>query len=198
MGCLRPRAADHGSLRQDPVDERSALFVEQSDVQHRGRLHRPPPRRGERRQGVRAAAQPSTGWSRRRSRRRPSAASSPSSKEIFVDTDAYFFAGPAFVNLTEREDCGAGTTVNCSERENAALGDRAWRRRRGRPRVSRLPPPSASGSRSTPASGRASGPSGAVSLLEHGRLRREGRRRERPLPGQQGRQLGPSSTSTRC
>ena len=52
-------------------------------------------------------------------------------QKIFVDTDAYFFAGPAFVNLTEREDCGAGTTVNCSERENAALGDKSVAKTKG-------------------------------------------------------------------
>jgi hypothetical protein len=30
-------------------------------------------------------------------------------QKIFVDTDAYIFGGPAFIGLTEREDC----TVNC-------------------------------------------------------------------------------------
>jgi outer membrane beta-barrel protein len=35
-------------------------------------------------------------------------------QKIFVDTDAYFFAGAAFVNVTEREDCGDGK-VNCSQ-----------------------------------------------------------------------------------
>jgi hypothetical protein len=35
-------------------------------------------------------------------------------QKIFVDTDAYFFAGPAFVNITERADCGNGTSINCS------------------------------------------------------------------------------------
>ena len=34
-------------------------------------------------------------------------------QKIFVDTDAYFFAGPAFVGLKEREDCGPGKT-DCS------------------------------------------------------------------------------------
>jgi hypothetical protein len=32
-------------------------------------------------------------------------------QKIFVDTDAYIFAGPAFVGLTEREDC----TADCSQ-----------------------------------------------------------------------------------
>ena len=35
-------------------------------------------------------------------------------QKIFVDTDAYFFAGPAFVNLTERENCGSAGTPDCS------------------------------------------------------------------------------------
>jgi hypothetical protein len=37
-------------------------------------------------------------------------------EKIFVDTDAYFFAGPAFVNVTERKDCGGTTGADCSAR----------------------------------------------------------------------------------
>ncbi len=40
-------------------------------------------------------------------------------QKIFVDTDAYFFAGPAFVNLREREDCGGSTGVDCSARDGS-------------------------------------------------------------------------------
>lgn len=36
-------------------------------------------------------------------------------EKIFVDTDAYFFAGPAFVGLTERADCGGDSGVDCSD-----------------------------------------------------------------------------------
>lgn len=36
--------------------------------------------------------------------------------KVFFDTDVYFFAGPAFVGLRERADCGPGTTVDCSAR----------------------------------------------------------------------------------
>jgi hypothetical protein len=35
-------------------------------------------------------------------------------QKIFVDTDAYFFVGPAFVNVTERENCGSAGTPDCS------------------------------------------------------------------------------------
>lgn len=34
-------------------------------------------------------------------------------EKIFVDTDAYFFAGPAFVGLKERADCGGDSGVDC-------------------------------------------------------------------------------------
>jgi hypothetical protein len=37
-------------------------------------------------------------------------------EKIFVDTDAYFFAGPAFVGLSERADCGGSTGTDCSQR----------------------------------------------------------------------------------
>lgn len=42
-------------------------------------------------------------------------------EKIFVDTDAYFFAGPAFVNLTERAPCGGTVNVDCSARENLTV-----------------------------------------------------------------------------
>jgi hypothetical protein len=42
-------------------------------------------------------------------------------EKIFVDTDAYFFAGPAFVNVTERKACGTGG-VDCSTRNNGPGG----------------------------------------------------------------------------
>ena len=35
-------------------------------------------------------------------------------QKIFVDTDAYFFAGPAFVNVTERANCGDKGSPDCS------------------------------------------------------------------------------------
>jgi len=34
---------------------------------------------------------------------------------FFVDTDAYFFAGPAFVGLTERANCGGDSGVDCAD-----------------------------------------------------------------------------------
>lgn len=34
---------------------------------------------------------------------------------FFVDTDAYFFAGPAFVGLQERANCGGDTGVDCAD-----------------------------------------------------------------------------------
>ncbi|MCC6647017.1 MAG: hypothetical protein IT374_15770 [Polyangiaceae bacterium] len=40
-------------------------------------------------------------------------------QKIFVDTDAYFFAGPAFVNLRERADCGGSSGVDCAAREGS-------------------------------------------------------------------------------
>lgn len=36
---------------------------------------------------------------------------------FFVDTDAYFFAGPAFVGLRERANCGGDSGVDCSDFE---------------------------------------------------------------------------------
>lgn len=36
-------------------------------------------------------------------------------EKIFVDTDAYLFAGPAFVGLTERANCGGGSGVDCAD-----------------------------------------------------------------------------------
>lgn len=36
-------------------------------------------------------------------------------EKIFVDTDAYLFAGPAFVGLKERADCGGDSGVNCAD-----------------------------------------------------------------------------------
>lgn len=39
-------------------------------------------------------------------------------EKLFVDTDAYFFGGPAFVGLTERAACGPGTAVDCSARDS--------------------------------------------------------------------------------
>ncbi len=36
-------------------------------------------------------------------------------EKIFVDTDVYFFVGPAFVGLSERENCGPGS-VDCAAR----------------------------------------------------------------------------------
>lgn len=48
-------------------------------------------------------------------------------QKIFVDTDAYFFAGPAFIGMTERAPCGALGQIDCSKREgaegNAPAGD---------------------------------------------------------------------------
>lgn len=47
-------------------------------------------------------------------------------QKIFVDTDAYFFAGPAFVGMTERAPCGTGTSLDCSARQTVgtnAAGD---------------------------------------------------------------------------
>lgn len=35
-------------------------------------------------------------------------------EKIFVDTDAYFFAGPAFVGLKERADCGGDSGIDCA------------------------------------------------------------------------------------
>lgn len=43
-------------------------------------------------------------------------------QKIFVDTDAYFFAGPAFIGLSEREDCGLGTSVDCAARAGGGAG----------------------------------------------------------------------------
>lgn len=43
-------------------------------------------------------------------------------QKIFVDTDAYFFAGPAFVGMTERAPCGSGTSLDCSARSDGAAG----------------------------------------------------------------------------
>ena len=44
-------------------------------------------------------------------------------EKLFVDVDAYFFAGPAFVGLKEREECGsAAGQVNCSAREDTVDG----------------------------------------------------------------------------
>jgi hypothetical protein len=37
-------------------------------------------------------------------------------EKIFVDTDVYFFVGPAFIGLSERENCGLGTSVDCAAR----------------------------------------------------------------------------------
>jgi hypothetical protein len=37
-------------------------------------------------------------------------------QKIFVDTDAYFFAGPAIIGMTERAPCGAAGQVDCSAR----------------------------------------------------------------------------------
>jgi len=37
-------------------------------------------------------------------------------QKIFVDTDAYIFAGPAFIGVTERSSCGLGTSIDCSTR----------------------------------------------------------------------------------
>lgn len=34
-------------------------------------------------------------------------------QKIFVDTDAYFFAGPAFVGVSERENCGTDVGKDC-------------------------------------------------------------------------------------
>lgn len=34
-------------------------------------------------------------------------------QKIFIDTDAYFFAGPAFVGVSERRDCGTDIGVDC-------------------------------------------------------------------------------------
>lgn len=34
---------------------------------------------------------------------------------FFVDTDAYFFAGPAFVGLKERANCGGDSGVDCAD-----------------------------------------------------------------------------------
>lgn len=36
-------------------------------------------------------------------------------QKIFVDTDAYIFAGPAFIGVKERQNCGSGTAVDCSQ-----------------------------------------------------------------------------------
>jgi hypothetical protein len=36
-------------------------------------------------------------------------------QKIFVDTDAYFFAGPAFVGLKERANCGGDAGVDCAD-----------------------------------------------------------------------------------
>lgn len=43
-------------------------------------------------------------------------------EKIFVDTDVYFFIGPAFVGLSEREDCGPDTSVDCAARAVNANG----------------------------------------------------------------------------
>lgn len=44
-------------------------------------------------------------------------------EKIFVDTDAYLFAGPAFVGITERKDCGAGTGIDCGNFTFKGNGD---------------------------------------------------------------------------
>lgn len=36
-------------------------------------------------------------------------------EKIFIDTDAYFFAGPAFVGVKERANCGGDSGVNCAD-----------------------------------------------------------------------------------
>jgi hypothetical protein len=41
--------------------------------------------------------------------------------KIFVDTDFYVAAGPAFVGISERENCGAGTPIVCSDPNSFAL-----------------------------------------------------------------------------
>jgi hypothetical protein len=44
-------------------------------------------------------------------------------QKIFVDTDAYFFAGPAFVGMTERAPCGSGGQDDCSARSTYTASD---------------------------------------------------------------------------
>ncbi len=39
-------------------------------------------------------------------------------QKVFVDTDAYFFVGPAFVGLTERKDCGDKGQASCDLRKD--------------------------------------------------------------------------------
>lgn len=40
-------------------------------------------------------------------------------EKIFVDTDFYFFVGPAFVGLRERDECGIGTGIDCAQLDAA-------------------------------------------------------------------------------
>lgn len=43
-------------------------------------------------------------------------------EKLFVDADAYVFAGPAFIGVTERSPCGSGTSIDCSERTQNGTG----------------------------------------------------------------------------
>ena len=44
-------------------------------------------------------------------------------EKVFVDTDAYFFVGPAIVGLTERADCGGTTGIDCSQASKFKTGN---------------------------------------------------------------------------
>jgi hypothetical protein len=45
-------------------------------------------------------------------------------QSIFVDTDLYVFGGPAFVGVREREDCGEGADLACTDPDSFELASR--------------------------------------------------------------------------
>ena len=103
-------------------------------------------------------------------------------QSIYMDTDLYFFAGPAFVGVQERKDCPAGRTAR-----RTRTGIRTQRARRGhghvRPRPDLL--------RQQVERHRLRVARAAI-RLEHGRLRHSRWGQGSGVPGQQDRRKRPS------